>query len=119
MKKKYEMSTNFVVENLIKIMNIRKLSKASFADLIGFQESKWNKISNGNQSLSVDDLSKIAEKLQMREIDIYTYPDIFVELNSKKEDIKAQVTIELKEAIKQQVLELIFGNANVKILNDK
>jgi len=117
MKTKKEKNIHFVVDQLIKIMNDRKLSKSSFAELIEFPEAKWNKISNGHQSLSVDELSNIAEKLRIREIDIYTFPKTYVELDKKGDDIKAQLTIELREQYKQQVLELIFGNKNVELLN--
>jgi hypothetical protein len=113
---KNEKTVHFVVEQLIKIMNDKKLTKSAFADLVGFKEAKWNKISNRRQSLSVNELSIIARKLQMREIDIYTYPKVFVESNSSDDHLKAQLTIELKEDLKQKVLELIFGNKNVQIL---
>ena len=108
---------HFLVENLIKIMNDKKLSKSSFAELIDFPEAKWNKISNGNQSLKVEEISKIAEKLQMREIDIFTYPKKFREVEIKHSDLKAQLTIELKEDLKNKVLEMIFGKENIEILN--
>jgi DNA-binding Xre family transcriptional regulator len=117
MKKQEGHSVHFTVENLIKIMNDRKLTKSYFAELIEFPETKWNKISNGNQELRVGELSKIAKKLQIKEIDIYTYPKKFVEIDHKSDDIKAQLTIELKENMKSQVLSLIFGNENVRVLN--
>lgn len=118
MEKQKNAPVHFIIDNLIKIMNDRKLTKSAFADLITFSESKWNKISNGKQLLSLDELSIIAEKLQIREIDIYTYPKIYVELDSKNDKIKAQLTIELKESLRKQVLELIFGNKNVELLNN-
>ncbi|MDR1240746.1 MAG: helix-turn-helix domain-containing protein [Oscillospiraceae bacterium] len=119
MEKKIRGTNHLLVENMIKIMNKRKLTKSAFADLIDFPEAKWNKISNGKQSLSVDELSIIAEKLQMREIDIFTYPDIYIDAGSVdiNRDIKTQITVELKEDLKQQVLELVFGNKNLEILN--
>jgi predicted transcriptional regulator len=117
MKEDVKKSKHFIVENLIKIMNEKGLTKTAFADKIGFPEAKWNKISNGKQFLSVDELSIIAEKLRMREIDIFTYPKIFVEADRVNSDVKTQITIELKEEMKQKVLELIFGNSNLEILN--
>ncbi|MDR1981357.1 MAG: helix-turn-helix transcriptional regulator [Tannerellaceae bacterium] len=108
---------HFVVDNLIKIMSAREMTKSSFADKIGFLESKWNKISNGNQNLTVNDLSKIAEKLQMREIDILTYPDKYYATNKKESDVKAQITVELKADLKEQVLQLVFGKSDLEILN--
>jgi len=111
-----ESKLNPVVENLIKIMNDKKLSKSSFANLIEFPEAKWNKIANGKQRLSVNELLIIAEKLRMREIDIFTYPKKFREIDSRNEEIDAQLTIKLKENLKQQVLEMIFGSKNVELL---
>jgi hypothetical protein len=52
----------------------------------------------------------------MQEIDIFTYPKKFRELDSRNEDIEAQLTIKLKENLKQQVLEMIFGNKKVELL---
>ena len=111
-----ESKLNIVVENLIKIMNDKKLNKVSFANLIGFPEAKWNKIANGKQRLSVNELSIIADNLQMQEIDIFTYPQKFRETGSRNENIEAQLTIKLKETLKQQLLEMIFGNKNVELL---
>ena len=116
MKRKKEKSVHFIIDQLIKIMNDRKLNKSTFAGLIGFPEAKWNKISNGNQSLSIDEFSFIAEKLQMREVDIFTFPDRLVLPDQKESDVKAQLTIELKEQVKEQVLALIFGNKHVELL---
>jgi DNA-binding Xre family transcriptional regulator len=118
MKEVKEKSIHYVVENLVKIMNDRKLTKIAFAELIGFDEPKWNKISNGIQSLRVGELSKIAEKLQMRDVDIITYPKVYSEIGNVHEGVKAQVTVELKEELKTKVLNLVFGNKNLEILNN-
>jgi len=73
---------HYVVKNLLNIMSKRELNKSEFAEIIGFEEPKWNKISNGNQKLSVSELSIIAEKLGMREIDIMTWPDEYIDKNT-------------------------------------
>jgi DNA-binding Xre family transcriptional regulator len=117
MKKNTQCQVHFVVENLVKIMNEKKLTKTAFAELVGFRESKWNKITNGVQRLDVTELSEIAEKLQMREIDIYTYPDIYT-ANNLDSDVKAQLTIELKEGMKEKVLSLVFGVKRLEMLNE-
>ena len=74
MKKKNVNSLHPIVENLNKIVVDKHLSKSAFADLIGFTESKWNKISNGEQKLQLDELSKIAkivEQVEKSAIDRY------------------------------------------------
>jgi transcriptional regulator with XRE-family HTH domain len=116
MKTKKNVEVHYVIENLIKIMNDRGLTKAAFARIIGFSVSKWNKISNGTQGLYVDEISNIAQSLNMREIDIYTYPK-FCEEVEEDSNIKAQITIELKNELKAKVLNLVYNNKNIEILN--
>jgi len=103
-----------VVENLNKIMNDRNLSKVQFAEMIGFTESKWNKISNGKQNLSVQELSKIARLLGLKEVDIYTYPQKLI--LDEDDSFKAQLTLELNKDLKEKVLDLVFGNDKLKLI---
>lgn len=118
MKSKRVKSVNFIVNNLINIMNDRKMTKSGFAEKIGFPEAKWNKISNGNQDLSTSDLSKIAEGLKLREIDLITYPKVFIEeLETANEPLEAILQIKLNKDKKEQVLKLVFGENNLEILN--
>ena len=74
-------------------MNDSKLNKTQFAEKIDMPEPKWSKISNGIQKIDLFELSKIAEKLQMREIDIFTYPDIYV--LEKEENRTRRILVEL------------------------
>ncbi|NCC99472.1 MAG: hypothetical protein EOL95_07210 [Bacteroidia bacterium] len=107
---------HFVVENLIKIMNDRKLTKVGFANLIDFPEPKWNKITNGKQELKMSELSEIARKLQMKEVDIFSYPSKLVSSKEKETNLKAQITVELREELKERVLKIVFGNNNLELL---
>ena len=110
MKMKKPKQIHFIVEKLINIMNDRKLNKSSFADLIGFPEPKWNKISNGWQLLNINDLSIIAEKLRLREIDIITFPDVYVDKNSisRKSEryfVSFEVSAKTRDNLLNSVLE--------------
>ena len=103
------MKTNkvhFVVENLLKIMKDRGLNKVEFATLLGIAESKWNKISNGNQELSISELSNFARKLEMRDIDIYTYPIVYTEENSIQTE-RISVTFEVSPDKRDMLLKLV------------
>ena len=117
MKKKINKPVHPIVDKLIKIRNDRRLNQTEFADLVGIDSATYNKIESGNLKLSLDRLSNIAERLQLREIDIYTYPDVFVEVKQIDNSIKTQITIELKEELKMKILEIVFGNKNLQILN--
>ena len=103
------MKTNklhFVVENLLKIMKNRRLNKAEFATLLGISESKWNKISNGNQELTISELSNFASKLEMREIDIYTFPVVYSEENTLQTE-RISVTFEVSPDKRDMLLKLV------------
>jgi len=112
-----QVETHAIVTNLYKIMNDRKLGQKKIASMVGFPESKLSKIFSGMQNLTVNDLSKIASSLNMREIDIITYPKVYRETNNVNNDVKAQLTIELKDYLKENVLKLIFGNDNLELIN--
>ena len=114
------MELHFIVNNLLKIMKAKDLSKVAFAEKIGFDEPKWNKISNGRQNLSVRDLSKIAEGLGMREIDIITYPDEYVDTKSIRVQaerffVAFEVPAEKRDLLLKSVLD---DEENCKIVSN-
>jgi predicted transcriptional regulator len=78
MKADEKITLHPIVENLLKIMKDKNLSKSSFSKITGIPIPKWSKITTGNQLLNVDDFSIIAKNLNMREIDIITYPDKYI-----------------------------------------
>ena len=112
-----KVKTHPIVVNLSKIMNDRGLRQNSFAAIDGFTPSKMTKILNGTQNLNFFEFSKIANFLNLREIDIITYPKIFTEKDISNNDVKVQLTVELKEHLRDNVLKMIFGNSNLEIIN--
>lgn len=72
----------------------------------------------GNVRLRPDQLSKIATQLSMREIDLITYPEIYVsQKETKDENVEVVLQMRLKKDKKDQVLSLVFGENNLEILN--
>lgn len=69
--------------------------------------------------MSLRQISNIAINLGLREIDLYTYPDVYEKPGQKKfdDEIRASLTIELNKSKKDQVLKLVFGENNLEILN--
>jgi len=102
---------HYIVENINKIIAHKKLTKMGFADLVGFPDSKWSKISNGRQELSLHEFSKIANNLQMREIDILTWPQKFVDSESFAKDVseRVSVTFEVSPEKRDELLKLVMG----------
>lgn len=107
-----------IIKNIIKILNDRNLSRSSLVDALDKSESTISKLLNGATNLTYDALSKIAKELSMSEIDIITYPDKYVPLAKPEDDpLEAILQIKLKKDKKDQVLNLIFGEHNLEILN--
>ena len=119
MEKKEEIKIHPVVENLRKIMRDRKLTQATMAQYAQTTPSQFSKILNGSVQISIWQLSNIATALDMREIDIYTYPHKFIDPQELQRDnsVKATLSIELSADKKDQVLKLVFGENNLEIFN--
>lgn len=110
--------TGLILNNLRKIIRDRDLTQAVIADYAGTSASQFSKILNGTVSLSLAQLSDIATHLSMREIDIITYPDVFIKEDEKEDGpVEAVLQIKLKKDKKDQVLKLVFGDNNIEILN--
>lgn len=107
-----------LLSNIKKIMRDRGLTQQTLAEYIEIEPSQFSKIVNGTVGLSMLQLSKLATKLSMREIDIITYPDIYTKPElGEPEPVEAILQIKLKKDKKDQVLKLVFGDNNIEILN--
>ena len=107
-----------IVDNIRKIMKEKNLTQATLAEYACTSESQFSKILNGKVHFSLQQIENIASKLSMREIDIMTYPKVFVEKEQAGEEpVEAILQIKLKKDKKDQVLKLIFGDNDIEILN--
>lgn len=111
--------SEILVENVRRIMIDRNLTQAAMAEFMGTSASQFSKILNGTVKLSIENISNLATNLSLREIDVITYPEIFVQKNQTYEESEpdAILQIKLKKDKKDQVLKLIFGENNINILN--
>ena len=110
--------TTLIVNNIRKIMNDRGLKQSSIAEYADTTASQFSKILNGDVKLSLAQLSNIATGLAMREIDIITYPDVYVKKdNTDAEPVEVVLQIKLQKDKKDQVLKLAFGDKNLEILS--
>ena len=107
-----------ILSNIKRIMRDRGLTQQTLAEYIEVGPSQFSKIIKGSVGLSMVQLSKLATSLSMREIDIITYPEVYVKPESKEsEPVEAILQIKLKKDKKDQVLKLVFGDNNIEILN--
>jgi transcriptional regulator with XRE-family HTH domain len=107
-----------IIENIKTLRLQNRLSQEFMADSIGCDTSAYNRIENGKQELRLSQIALIAKILNVSEIDLYTYPEIYVPKKSiKGEPIKATLQIELPGDKRDQVFKLMFGENNLEILN--
>ena len=107
-----------VARNILKILPSKKLNQTGLSTVTGISEKTMSKILRGEQHFRLEHISKIAKALSLREIDLLTYPDIYVKEN-RPEANPAEVLLQLRltQEKKDQVLKLVFGENDIEILN--
>lgn len=116
MKKKKENQVHEVVVQILKIMKEKDLKQATMAKYAETSASQFSKILKGEVQLSLIQLSNIATELKMSLADIMLFGN--KEYASDTNELKATLTLELKNNTKGKVLSAIFGDENVRILNE-
>lgn len=119
MKKKRTEGPHPVTENIRKILNDRNLTQIAAAEYAGMSQAQFSKAMNGKSNFTTWQLSKMANGLGLRLIDLFTYPDKFESVRHTGEEMTASITIQLKDDKKEQALKLLFGEKNLKLLNLK
>lgn len=109
------------------IRNLLGIKQDVMADQLNISQSAYSSLETGKARLKYDTLEDIAKVFKMSVIDIITYPKVYVDKDSIKnepvhivppaDDIKAILQIELKKERKDEVLRMIFGDDNLEILN--
>lgn len=107
-----------LIHNIRKIIADKNLTQDAVAEYMGTSASQFSRILSGNVRLSIANLANLASNLAMREIDIITYPDVYICAKDRGTDpIEAVLQIRLTKEKKDQVLRLMFGEHNIEILN--
>ena len=106
-----------ILENIKAIRNQKGLSQEFMASEIKIEQASYGLIENGKRQLKYKTLEQIAIIFKMPVIDIITYPDVFVRKTKNRQEINATLTIELNEQKREEVLRVVFGDENYKVLN--
>lgn len=118
MKKKISDVELQLLKNIRKAMNSKGWNQSRLSQESDVSEKALSKIISGEQRLTLVYLHKIAMALSLREIDLFTFPDIYVKADGKDSG-PAEVLLQLRltKEKKDQVLKLVFGENNIEILN--
>ncbi len=107
-----------IINNLRRIIAERHLTQAVVGEYADISESQFSRVLNGSVQLSINQLANIASGLGMREIDIITYPDVYIKKDVDDDnDSEVFLQLRLKKDKKDQILKLVFGENNIEILN--
>lgn len=100
-----------VLENIKKIRLEKHLSQEAIAQKMNCDVATVSRLEGGKKELKFIELEKFAKALQMRVIDVITYPEIFVP-KGNKEGEKVSVTFEVSPDKRDLLLEMINKQYN-------
>jgi transcriptional regulator with XRE-family HTH domain len=101
-----------ILKNIKEIRLKKGYSQEYISTKIGMKQGSYGLIETGKRGLSYQTLLQIAEALEMDVCDIIKYnrdTPIYRE--------KVYIQIEVEKEAKEQVLNIIYGNNNLKISN--
>lgn len=84
---------------------------------MGVDVSNVSRLLTGKRGLSIETLAKIAQTLNLRIIDLFTWPDRYVKDPNQNDDVEAVIQIKLKAGLKQRVLREILGKEDIVLLD--
>lgn len=112
-----------IINSIRKIMYDRRLTQAAIADMLDITASQFSRVLKGSCHISIEQVAKLATALNLREIDLITYPDVYRKVEGDgetaraDEPVEAVLQIKLRREKREQVLKLVFGNNDIEILN--
>lgn len=110
-----------VIQNIKQIRLNKSITQEVLADALGVDTAVISNIEKGKRELKVKELEIIAKCLNVEVLDLFTYPKKYVDRDAietaDSSDLRATLTIELKNDKRDQVLKMIFGDDNLDLLN--
>lgn len=110
-KKELTLYMEKVVENIKKIRLDYGIKQSVIAKAVEIDVSSWSKIERGQQRLTVDMLEKISNCLNMRVIDLFTYPEKYVKQNKECNE-KVSVTFEVPVECRDLLFQIVKNSIN-------
>ena len=108
-----------VVDNILKIRRERFISQEFIANALGMDAAVVSNIENGKRELKVKELEIIAKALGVDVLYLLTYPHVYVRKEKNEPSpIEAVLQLKLSGEKRDEVLKLVFGESDLKLLND-
>ncbi|MBQ9475188.1 MAG: helix-turn-helix transcriptional regulator [Bacteroidales bacterium] len=105
-------------KNVVKLLQDRNLHNRDLADALDIDPGQVSRILNGKAMFTLAHIEKISRAFDLRPIDIFTYPDIYIKADgTDKGPAEVLLQLRLTQEKKDQVLKLVFGDNNIEIFN--
>jgi len=102
----------------IRVIRIEKGIKQSvIADCLDCDVSTISNIELGKREVKVNELEKIANALGVSVVDLLMWPVKYVPAHKEEDKIRTLLQIELTDKKREEVLKILFGDKDIKILN--
>lgn len=105
-----------ILNNIKRIREKNRLSQEFVATALNMKQAGYNLIENGKRKLTIQDLLQIAIILNVKVSELITGNKN--DIANEGEMVKAILHIELSRDKKEQVLKIVFGDNNLKVLNE-
>lgn len=104
-------ASKVIAEKIRKIITDNKLSQSEVAKYAGTSPSQFSRMLNGKLALSLQHIANIATELHMDLIDVYTYPEKYVNINEygQNPNEKVSITFEVDPQQRDYLLHLVMG----------
>jgi transcriptional regulator with XRE-family HTH domain len=106
-----------ILYNIKKIRQEKGISQEYLANKLNIDVANYSRLESGKHELKISHIAIIAKVLQVREIDIFTYPRIFVDKDTVQHADKVSVTFEISpdniDLLLQLISKKINGNPSV------
>lgn len=92
-------TTDLILKNIIAIRQKRGLSQESMANQLNIQAATYSRLESGKIELNVNRLADIASIFEMSIIDLFTYPNIWQDIEKTRNDEQSiMISIKLSKS---------------------
>ena len=109
-----------ILENVRIFREKANLSQESLAEKLHITQSKYARFERGATKTDLETLMAFCDVIGVTLVDLITYPNKYVdvdEIPSIHKDGTVMLSIEIKKEKKDEVMNLVFGDKNLEILN--
>ncbi len=105
-----------IYENIKEIRLKKSINQQVIADALCCDVAVVSNIENNKRELKVSELEIISNVLGCSVIDLITYPKKYVEKTNETEPIEAILQIKLSKDKREKVLQIVFGDDNLNLI---